>query len=107
MVSPAPISSTVESGRLAKEFCARRTAVDATDTGLTPIRVSVRARLATAKVCWNSRSRRLPKAPCSRASDQASFTCPRICGSPSTIESSPVATRNRWRTASASWCRYR
>ena len=36
----------------------------------------------------------------SRAVAQASFTWPRICGSPSTSESSPVATRNRCRTAS-------
>ena len=27
----------------------------------------------------------------------ASFTCPRICGSPTTSESRPAATRNRWR----------
>ena len=47
----------------------------------------------------------------------ASFTCPRICGSPTTSESSPAATRNRcataalspyskrcgWNTSGASW----
>ncbi|MNI56464.1 hypothetical protein D3C73_1114700 [compost metagenome] len=107
MVSPAPTSSTVESSRRANAFCARRTAAEATDTGLAPTWVSVRARLATENVCWNSRSRRWPSRPWSRAVDQASFTWPRICGSPSTIESSPVATRNRWRTASASACWYR
>ena len=42
-----------------------------------------------------------------RARLQASFTWPRICGSPSTSESSPAATRNRWRAASPSWWRYR
>ena len=40
--------------------------------------------------------------PRARAAAQACFTWPRICGSPSTSESSPVATRNRCRTASAS-----
>ena len=33
------------------------------------------------------------------ASRTASFIWPRICGSPSTIESSPLATRNAWRAA--------
>ena len=67
MVSPAPISSTVDSSSRANESCASRTAVDATDTGLAPMRVSVRARLATAKVCWNRRSSWLPSAPaCAR-----------------------------------------
>ena len=66
------------------------------------MRVSVRARLAVAKACWNRRSSWLPSVPAARARAQASFTWPRICGSPSTSESSPVATRNRWRTASAS-----
>ena len=67
MVSPAPISSTVDSSRRANEFCARRTAVEATETGLAPTRVSVRARLATAKVCWNRRSRRVAQRAVSRA----------------------------------------
>ena len=39
----------------------------------------------------------LPKAPASSAARTASLSCPRICGSPSTIESRPLATRNAWR----------
>ena len=37
--------------------------------------------------------------PAASAWRTASFIWPRICGSPSTIESSPEATRNAWRTA--------
>ena len=37
-------------------------------------------------------------------SANAFFTCPKICGSPNTSESSPLATRIRWLTASLSWC---
>ena len=62
MVSPAPISSTVESSRRANDSCASRTAAEATDTGFAPMRVSVRARLAVAKACWNRRSSWLPSA---------------------------------------------
>ena len=43
--------------------CASRTAADATDTGLAPMRVSVRARLAVAKACWNRRSSWPPSVP--------------------------------------------
>ena len=39
-----------------------------------------------------------------RATAKASFTWPRICGSPTTIESRLAATRNRCRTASWSRC---
>ena len=54
--APAPISSTQASLMSANSRSARRTAVNATDTGLAPIRVSLRTRLATAKVCCISRS---------------------------------------------------
>jgi hypothetical protein len=49
------------------------------------MRVSVRTRLATAKLLWNRRSSAGPSAPSARADWYASFTCPRIWGSPSTI----------------------
>ena len=42
----------------------------------------------------------LPKAPAVSAARTASFIWPRICASPSTIESSPLATRKAWR---ATW----
>ena len=41
----------------------------------------------------------LPSVPALSASRTACFSWPRICGSPSTIESSPLATRNAWRAA--------
>ncbi len=44
MVSPAPISSTTESAGFANDSCARRTATEATDTGLAPTaRIGTRA----------------------------------------------------------------
>ena len=42
---------------------------------------------------------RVPSVPADSAARAASFIWPRICGSPSTIESRPEATRNAWRTA--------
>ena len=43
----------------------------------------------------------VPSVPALSASRTACFIWPRICGSPSTIESSPLATRNAWRAADA------
>jgi hypothetical protein len=45
--------------------------VDATETGLAPMRVSVRARLAATKACWNRRSSWLPSVPALRAAAHA------------------------------------
>ena len=42
----------------------------------------------------------VPSVPASSATRTASFIWPRICGSPMTIESRPLATRKAWRTAS-------
>ena len=39
------------------------TASDATETGLVPIRVSLRARLAVTSACWNTRSSSPPSVP--------------------------------------------
>ena len=46
-------------------------------------------------------------APTSRATFQDCLTWPRICGSPTTMESSDEATRKRWRMASRSRNSYR
>ena len=62
-----------------------------------PIWVSVRTRLATEKARWKNGSSVLETAPTSRATVYDSLTWPRICGSPTTMESSDEATRNRWR----------
>ena len=50
MVSPAPTSSAVLSFISEKICCAIRTAAKATDTGFSPIEVSVRTRFAIEKV---------------------------------------------------------
>ncbi len=50
-----------------------------------------------ANVGWKSWLSVVPRAPAVSAARTASFIWPRICASPSTIESSPLATRNAWR----------
>ena len=63
IVSPAPISSAVCSLRSVKICRARLTAAKATDTGLSPIAVSVRTCLAVLKACWNRRCQQFAGAP--------------------------------------------
>ena len=65
----------------------------AIDTLLAPMRVVERTSLATANERWKSLCSTVPSVPASSAARAASFIWPRICGSPSTIESSPEATR--------------
>ena len=65
-----------------------------------PISVDVRTSLATENERWNSWCSVVPSVPAWSASRTACFIWPRICGSPSTIESRPDATRNTWRAAS-------
>ena len=67
-----------------------------------PISVELRTSLATEKERWNSWCSVLPKVPADSAWRTASFICPRICGSPSTIESRPEATRKACRAAARS-----
>lgn len=100
MVSPAPTSKTLRSASDSKICRASVQAAKATETALAPISVSVRTRLATEKDFWNNRSSS-PDSDWPRCdSAKAFFTWPRICGSPSTRESNPLATRIRWLTAS-------
>ncbi len=107
MVSPAPISSTVESLE-AGEGLLRQPHRGGGDRHRVGADAGVGARaLGGGEGLLEQAVERPPSVPASRAVAQASFTWPRICGSPSTSESSPVATRNRWRTASASRWRYR
>ena len=68
-----------------------------------PISVALRTSLATENERWNSWLRVVPKAPASEAARTASFICPRICGSPNTMELRPLATRKAWRAACSSW----
>ena len=73
----------------------------ATETGRAPSDVSVRTLLPHSRADWKSRlvdgagRPRLGRAAV-RLAD-----LPRICASPRTIESSPEATRKRWRTVAS------
>ncbi len=80
---------------------ARSTATLAMLTVPAPIDVSVRTRLATVKALLTQRPSIPFRAPAASAASYASFTCPRICGSPSTIDSRLAATRKTWVTASS------
>ena len=86
---------------------ASRTAADAIDTVLAPMSVSERTALATEKVRWNSLFSSKPSVPADSAARTAVLNWPRICASPSTIESSPLATRKACLTARScgSWYR--
>ena len=75
------------------------TAAAAIDTVAAPISVSERTLLATEKVRWNSLFSTSPSVPAACAVRTACLNWPRICGSPSTMESSPLATRNACLTA--------
>ena len=75
------------------------TAAEAIETVAAPISVSERTVFATAKVRWNSLLSTRPSVPAACAVRTACLNCPRICGSPSTMESSPLATRKACFTA--------
>ena len=99
IISPAPISSSRWSEIAGKIRSASLTAAAAIEIEALPMSVCVRTSFATANVRWNSRLRTSPRLPADSAWRTACFICPRICGSPSTIESRPLATRNAWVTA--------
>ena len=69
--------------------------------------VSVRTRFAVANARLHRREKNEPAACAALARPYASFTWPRICCSPTTIESRLAETRNRWRTASTPPFTYR
>ncbi len=62
------------------------------DTAFSAILVSVLTLFATVMAFFRSLFRRIPVAPFVRANSKASFNCPNICGSPTTIESRLEAT---------------
>ena len=78
---------------------ASRTAAAAIETLAAPTCVVERTSFATANERWKSLCSSVPSVPADSAARAACFNCPRICGSPSTIESRPEATRKAWRTA--------
>ena len=99
IISPAPISSSRCSAIDGKMRSASRTAAAAIEIDALPMSVCERTSLATAKVRWNRRLSTSPSEPADSAWRTACFIWPRICGSPSTIESRPLATRNACATA--------
>ena len=103
IISPAPTNSTRILPMSSNSWPARRTAAAAMLMECAPISVEVRTSLATAKERWNSWLSVVPSAPAWSATRTASFIWPRIWGSPSTMESRPLATRKAWRAASPSW----
>ena len=96
------MKSTFVRDRSPKTFCASFSAAAAIEIDCAPSAVSVRTCFATEKVFWKSRLSIGPSVPMFPAVRTDCFTCPRICGSPSTIESRPEATRKAWRTAASS-----
>ena len=107
IISPAPMSSTEQSARFSKICSPRRTLAADIETDWAPMAVWVRTSLATENERWNSWCRWLPSMLESCATRAAVFIWPRIWGSPSTMESSPLATRKAWRTAPWLGSRYR
>ena len=101
-ISPAPTTATVRPLRSPKILRARATAAKLTETAPEPSPVSVRTRLPAANDEWKSRFSTAPAVPAAAAAACASFTWPRICGSPTISESRPAATLNRWRATSRS-----
>ena len=67
-----------------------------------PTDVSAWTRLPTRRACWNSALRVVPTTPAPWAAVRAARTWPRIWVSPSTIESSPLATLKVCATAPSS-----
>ena len=102
IISPAPTNSTFTSHRSSNNCAARRTAAAAMLIEWAPISVELRTSLATANERWNNWCSVVPSVPALSASRTACFIWPRICGSPSTIESSPLATRKACRATEPS-----
>ena len=100
-ISPAPTTSARRRSRRPKILRAREMAAKLTETAPSPSPVSARTRLPTLNAQWNSRLSAALVWPRSEATAYASLTWPRICGSPTTRESSPAATRKRCRVTAA------
>ena len=102
LMSPAPKSRTRRPSREPPSRSAAR-ATAACDMEVVPLamRVSERARLPASRAWRNSTERVGPAPPSACARSHASRTWPRISLSPSTAESSPLATSNRWEAAAS------
>ena len=99
---PAPITTACRPSS-PPSASAPRSAPAATNTsGAAPTPVSDRTRRPVLTAALNAAASDGPVARSPSARRSASRTCERICGSPSTIESSPLATVNRCSAASDS-----
>ncbi len=95
-ISPAPMRSTFLSSKRSKTWRAKSaTATLGMLTRRQCRRVSLATRRATREAAWNAAWVSGPVASCCVANRYACFTCERICGSPTTMLSKLLATRNR------------
>ena len=108
LIEPAPTISTSRPasasapGPLPRLAAASSTATVSRLRPAWSIPVSARARLPVRSASRPSSLRTRPTVPCSPANRSAERTWPRICPSPTTIESSPQVTAIRWLTARSS-----
>ena len=75
-------------------------ATPTTERPVAPSPVRLSTSRETREAAWNRASRPDVVVPSRRAAVSARRTCPWISRSPTTIESSPLATENRWAAAS-------
>jgi PAS domain S-box-containing protein len=101
-IEPAPTTSTRLPATSPTCAVARSSATVTSEGAALSMSVSACTRLPTRSACWNSVFRAGPIVPDSWPTRSASRACPRIWPSPTTIESSPAATWNRWETAPSS-----
>ncbi len=104
-IDPAPMTSaflpSAQAGTAAETASCSRPKVTR-DCPARSIPVSEWARLPTRRACWNRSFSSRPAVCSSCALASESLIWPRICPSPTTIESRPQATENRWWTARSS-----
>jgi hypothetical protein len=101
-IAPAPITSAGRPSRSPSWAAATSSAAVTTLWPALSMPVSACARLPTRSACCISSCSSRPAVSASVAAWYASRNCPRICASPTTIESSPADTRNECSTAASS-----
>ena len=105
-ISPAPSTRVVFPDSDPSSATASATAACESDVVPRAMAVSDRTRLPTSRAWRNNVDSTGPAADSTRAVCQASPTWPRISLSPSTAESNPAATLNRWAAAASSKYEY-
>ena len=101
-IDPAPITSACLPGSGPSNRSASDSPTETTEAPARSIPVSECTRLPTRRACWHSSCSSRLTASSSAAAAYAVRSWPRICDSPTTIESSPAATENRCSTAASS-----